>query len=316
MPNLPSVSDVQLVEPVLTNMLVAYSQAEVRFVASRIFPSVPVDKDSGTFGKFTKKYWFTDEMATRAPGDRFARSGFGVESDTYNTNPQFALETPIADEVRKNSQLPMDLETAAVKWLGQKNLLRKEIAWATDFMATGVWGTDNTTATDWDDFAAGDPVNDITTAKRTISNNTGMDPNSLVLGYIVHQALINHPDIIDRIAYVQQATLGNIEVALAAILGLSNYLVGKATYSNTNEAVAFSASAIIDNDALVCWANPAPSLFEPSAGYTFVWDGGGGAGSIYNVRDALSHADVIQIKAQWAQKAVASDCGYFFSDIV
>ncbi len=313
---IPTINDLQLVEPVLTNMLVGYMQKEARFVASRVFPHVPVDKDSGTYGIFTKKYWFTDEMVARAPGAKFARSGYGVSSSTYNTAPQFALETPIADENRANSQLPMDLETAAVKWLGQKWLLHKEIAFSADFMTTSVWGTSNTTATDWDDFAAGDPVSNITTAKRTISDNTGMDANTLLLGYVVHEALLNHPDVIDRIAYVQQATLANIEAAIGAILGLPNYYVAKASYSNTNESADFSATAVIDDDALVCYSNPAPSLFEPSAGYTFEWAPGGGNGRIYNVRDDLAHADVIQIKGQIDQKAVATDCGYFFSDIV
>jgi hypothetical protein len=311
----PTINDVQAIEPVLTNMLVGFSQADARFVASRVFPNIPVDKDSGTYYIFSQKYFWTDDMKPRAPGAPFPSGDFGVETDTYKTL-QFALEKVIADETRRNSQVPMDLETAAVRWLNAKNLIKKEVAFSTDFMTTGVWGTSNTTATDWDDFSAGDPVNDIMTARRTISNNTGLDPNTMVVGYIVHQALANHPDIVDRVAYVQRADLDTIEAALAAILGLPNYLVAKGTYAATNEGQTMTATAIVDDDALVCYVTPTPGIWEASAGYTFGWDGGGGPGSIYNVRDDRNHADAIQIKAQWDQKAVSTACGYFFSDIV
>ena len=148
---LPTINDVQMVEPVLTNMMTAFRQGTERFIASRVFPVVNVATDSGTFYKFTKKYWYLDALQRRAPGDPFARLDFGVESDTYKTE-QWAADYAIPDEVRANASAPLDLERAAVDFLGQKSMLRKEIQFAADFMKTGVWGTDNTSATDWDDF--------------------------------------------------------------------------------------------------------------------------------------------------------------------
>src|SRR3990172_7000333 len=255
---LPTINDVQAVEPILQNLLVGYQQSDERFVASRVFPGVAVDKDSGTYYIFTKKYWFRTEMEQRAPGQQYPRADFGTETSTYATL-QWALSVPLADEVKANSQIPMSLEEAATRWLAQQSLLRKEISFGADFMVTGVWGTDdNNSATDWDDFSSGDPVNDLFTAKRTVSNGTGVDPNTMVLGYIVHQALMNHPDIIDRIKYTQAATQASIEQALGAVLGFERYLVGKAVYSNTNESAAFSSTSIIDDDCLVAYVTPNP----------------------------------------------------------
>lgn len=312
---LPTINDLQLVEPILTNMLVAYRQDAARFVAGRVFPAVPVGSDSGTFPKLTKKYWFTDGLQVRAPGDPFARVEFGVESDTYKTL-QWAADYAIADEQRANSQIPMELERVGVELLAQKSLLRKEIQFAADFMTTGVWGTDNTTATDWDDFSSGDPVGDLLLASETISNNTGYTPNTLVVGHIVHRALMNHPDILDRIKYVMAAGQANIQTALLGVLGIDNYLVARGTYANINESEAFSATAIIDDDALLCYVNPSAGLFDATAGKTFVWQPGGGEGTIYRYRENSRHADILQHKEQWDQKVTASDLGYFFSDIV
>ena len=312
----PTHSEIQAVDPVLTNMLVGYMQADDRFIASRLFPSVPISTQSATYYAFTKKYWFLDTMQKRAPGGVFARSGYGVETAT-TTAALWGLEHPIADEARSNNQMPMDLERAGLQWLAQQSLIRKERAFAADFFINGVWGTsDNNSTTDWDDFTSGDPVNDVLTARRTISNNTGQDGNTLAVGYIVHQALVNHPDLVDRVKYVQAATMANVEGAIAAAFGVSNYLVGKASYNSANEGQTFSASAIIDDDALVCYVAPQPGIMSASAGYTFSWGGGGGLGSISTYRDQSVKSDVLQHSEAWDQKAVATDLGYFFVDVV
>ena len=310
-----TLNDLAAVDPVLTNLLVGYKQDAVRFIASQLFPIVPVGSKGGTYYIYDKKYWFTDEMEERAPGQPYARAKWGISTDTYKTL-QYALAVPIADEEREANQTALELESSAVEYLGQKSLIRKERAFSAAFLTTSVWETDNTTATDWDDFTSGDPVGDILTASRTISLSTGIEPNTIAVGHIVHEALVNHPDILDRIKYVQMPTVKATEVALAALFGLEKYVVGKAGYNAANEGQDASQTAIFDDDALVCFVNGAPGIRKPSAGYTFAWGGGGGAGVIINSRDDLNDADLIKNKEQWDQKVVATDLGYFFSDIV
>lgn len=313
----PTHSEVQAVDPVLTNMLVGYQQADARFVANRVFPLIPVDKQGFTYYTLTKKYWFLDEMKSRTPGAAFARSGYGVSTSTGYANT-WGLEHPIPREAQANSQVPMSLEQVGTKWLAQQSLIRRERAFSADFMVTGVWGTDdNNATTDWDDFTSGDPFNDILTAKRTVSNNTGQDANTMVLGYIVHVALQNHPDIVDRIKHVQVASLGNVNTALASLFDVANYLVGKATYNSANEGQTMTAAAIIDDDCLVCYTSPTPGIFEASAGYTFTWDGGGGNGQMSpTYYEEKTKSDILQNSEAWDQKAVATDVGYFFADVV
>src|SRR5210317_1257454 len=99
MPTLPTVNDVQAVDPVLTNLLIGYMQADDRFVASSVFPPVAVDKDSGTYYIVTKKYNFFDDLDSRAPGAPFPTVDFGVSTATYSTK-QYAGQIRIADETR------------------------------------------------------------------------------------------------------------------------------------------------------------------------------------------------------------------------
>lgn len=312
---LPTINDVQLVEPVLTNMMVGYRQSAANFVAGRAFPSVPVSSDSGSFAKLTKKYFFTDGLRERAPGDPFARLEFGTDKGTYVTR-QFAADYSLADEIRANSQIPMDLERVAIEYLVQKSLLRKELQFAADFMKTGVWGTDLATARKWNNASTGDPIGDILLASDTISGATGYTPNTLIVGHDAFRALTTHPDVVDRLRYVVVPTDAAVGAALTAFLGLTQILVCHASYNAKNEAEDMVATPIIADKALLIYNNPGAGIFDATAGKTFTWAAGGGEGTIYRYRDDARHADVLQHKEQWDQCVVAADLGYFWSDVI
>jgi hypothetical protein len=80
-------------------------------------------------------------------------------------------------------------------------------------------------------------------------------------------------------------------------------------------------------DALLCYANPSPSLLTPSAGYTFGWTGylmggggyqnAGGAGW-FAVRDfRIEWRRALRIEAEMAMdmKLIAGDLGIFMSGV-
>ena len=313
---LPTRNDVQAVDEVLTNMLVAYKQTQDRFVAGQLFPEVPVKADSGTYYLLAQGDWFRDGMQARPAGADFAFDEWAVSTTTYKTK-QWALAKSIPDEIRANSQLPMELENLTVEWLGQQSLIRKERGFAADFMTTSVWTTtDNNSATDWDDFQNGDPVNNVLTYYRTIDQLTGMQPNTLMVGQIVDMALRIHPDILDRIKYTSAATQAAVRSAMAALFGVDRYLVALAIYNSANPAQTASYSAIIDDDALLLHVAPRPGIFTASGGYTFTWAGGGGNGSIYQYYDNATHSTVVQSKEEWDQKVIGAGLGALWLDIV
>jgi len=277
---------------------------------------VSVPQDSGTFYTRTQGHWFLDAMAKRAPGADFPTTEYAVSTDTYAC-VQWAQSEPIPVEVRANSQIPMELETLSVQHLGQLSMLRKEIQFVSDFIAASVWTTqDNDSATDWDDYVSGDPVSNVRTGRRGINQLTGMRPNTFAVGEIVHDALANHPDIIDRIKYTAMATASTIENALAAVFGVDRYLVAEAIYNSSNPAQNASYSAIFDDDALLCYVSPSPGLFSATAGLTFTWAGGGGDGSIYRYFSNEKHADIVQIKESWDQKQIGAGLGAIWLGIV
>jgi len=216
----PTSSDVH-VDAILSNISVAYIQAQAAFIANRVFPAVPVEKQSDKYFTYTKGDWFRDEAALRAPATESAGSGYNLSTATYSTNV-YAFHKDVDDQVRNNADAPINVDRDATQFVTQRMLLRQEIDWNTNYFTTGVWDTDvvgGTNFTKWSNYAGSDPIEDVEAGKATILNSTGFLPNTLVLGYDAFRQLRNHPDIVDRIKYTSSEV--PTEGVLARLFGVT-----------------------------------------------------------------------------------------------
>jgi len=315
--NLPDVGDVH-VDKLLTTVSWGYMNSS--YVADSIFPIIYVDKQSDIIPKYTKSYWFRNEVQERAPGTIGARAGYAVDTSNKYFCVNYAIGKIIPDEVRLNADQPFDMDRDATEWVTDQMARKREIAFATNFMKTGVWGTDVTggsSFTKWSDYANSDPIGDIRDGIRTILQRIGRRPNVLLVGEIVWNALQDHPDIVERVKYTQMGVVTSDLVK--AILELENIYIAEAIYASSPEGTAeanVTYSPIIDDDALLIYVAPRPGLFLPSAGYTFIWRPAVGAGPqfIRRIRKEEEKADVIEAQSYFDQKVLATDAGYFFSD--
>lgn len=299
--------------PLLNSMLIAYMNEDADYIARRAAPVVPVNDESGTYLTIDQKHWFADKLERRAYGDTFAQGGYTYGSDTYKTE-QWGLEHPIPVEHEATSQVPMRLEQVGLSWLANQSNIRKELAFAAAFMTTSVWGTD-ATPTDWDD-AAGVPITDCGTARRTIKQAGAGKANAIFMGEIVFDALKVNAQILDHLKYTRSMTVAETEALLAATLGFEIIGVSKAVYNSANTGQAVSLAAIVDDDALVCIVEPGTDMFGVSSMKTFGWAPGGGEGSATSYNSDERNANILQHKEQWDQKLIGASTGYFFPDIV
>jgi hypothetical protein len=163
---------------------------------------------------------------------------------------------------------------------------------------------------------------DVRTAKRAIAEKTGYEPNKLVLGRPVFDALLDNPSIIDRIKYGQ--TPGDAAMArqdmLARLFGVDEVVVMNAVENTAKEGQSNSHSFIGGKVAMLCYTAPQPGLMTPSAGYTFSWTGLLGAGAegnrIKSFRMEALSADRVEIDMCFDQKLVSADLGWFWTSIV
>lgn len=317
MPN-PTTSDVH-VDAILTNMSIAYMQDQDHFVAGKVFPTVPVQKQSDKFFTYTQDDFFRDSVELRADGTESAGTGYGLSTDSYSALV-YALHKDIGDQVRANSDAPLSPDQDATRFLTQQMLLAQEIDWASNYFTTSVWGTDVTPGTLWSASSGSDPIGDVQTGINTILSNTGYLPNTFVCSYAVFSILKNHADIVDRYKYTSSASI--TADLLASVLGVERVLVMGGIKNTADEGASASYSQIGDKDACLLYTAPNAGIMAPSAGYNFSWTGlaqSGGIGTNTAIsRFRLDHlrADRIEIESAWSYKVISSALGYFFSNCV
>jgi hypothetical protein len=305
------------VDRVLTNISIAYAQNQNNFIATKVFPIVPVEHQSDVYYTFTKNDWFRDEAKPRADGDQSAGGGFGLSTEQYLAEVN-AYHSDVGPQARANQDDGLNLDRAAAEFVTRKLLLRQEIQWASDVFATGIWGTDATPSTLWSSDSS-DPISDIETGKETILTNTGFEPNTLVLGYQVFRRLRNHPDLIDRVKYTGVGRQLN-EMMLAQLFDVERVMVAKAIKTTNLEGETAGYALVHGKHAWLGYVAPSPNLLTPSAGYTFSWDSMGGIGdalSITREEIPLTRGAVrVEAQSAWDNKIVAADLGYFFNSAV
>jgi hypothetical protein len=322
------------VDAALTNISVAFLQNANNFVAGRVFPNVPVSKQSDRYFVFDRGDFNRDEAELRAPGTESAGGGYRLDNTpTYFANV-FAHHHDVPDQVLANADAAVDPERAAADFVTHKMLIRREKDFVAKFMTSGVWsntvtGVASSAGTDevikWSDTTSGDPIGDIDEAKAEVLESTGFLPNKLVIGYKVFDALKRHPDIIDLVKYSGGVGPNNpalvSEQALASVFGVESVMVARAIENTAAEGLTNAHSFIAGGKALLAYAPPAPSLMAPSAGYTFSWTGFMGQTNAFGFatkRFRMEHLESTRVEGQMAydQKVVSSDLGYLFDAII
>ena len=305
------------VDAILTNISVAYMQQQQNFIASRVFPIVPVSKQSDKFFTYTKNDWFRDEAQRRADATESAGGGYGLSTDTYQCDV-FAFHKDIGDQTRANADAPINVDREAVEFVTSRLMLKMETQFVSSFFTTSVWATDATPSNLWSDYTTSDPLNDVETAKRTILSTTGFEPNTLVLGYDVFKTLKNHPDLVDRIKYTSSQVI--TEGLMASLFDVPRVMVAKAVKATNNEGGTAAYDFTHGKNALLCYSAPSAGLLQPSAGYVMSWTGvSQGLGQTVGtsrIRMEQFKADRIEAEVSFDMKVIGSDLGYFFSSVV
>jgi hypothetical protein len=305
------------VDAILTNSSVADMQKAENFIANKIFPIVPVEKQSDKFFKYTKNDWFRDEAQRRADATESAGGGYNLSTDSYNAEV-WAFHKDVGDQTRANADAPINVDREAVEFITSRLLLKMETEFVSSYFTSGIWATDNTPSNLWSDYTNSDPLNDVEDAKRAILSTTGFEPNTLVLGYDVFKELKNHPDLVDRIKYTSSSVITTDMIA--RMFDVDRVVVSKAVKATNNEGATGAYDFTAGKNALLCYSAPSPGLLQPSAGYIMSWTGvSGGLGqTIGSSRFRMESVKADRIEAEMAfdMKVVAADLGYFFASVV
>ena len=315
------------IDRALTNVSVAYIQEENAFIADKVFPLIPVTRQSDLYFIYDKETFFLDEAAERGNGEESIGGDYNVEKSEPYFCRVYAYHKDLTDRDRLNMDNPLQADKDATIFVTQKLLLKRERDFVDKFLKEGVWGTDITgvestpNATQcikWNKPLS-NIIADIRKYKRTMLENTGYEPNTLVLSRGAYDALCDHEEILDRIKYTQKGQV--TKDLIASMLEIPNVYVSNAVYK-TEKGVGGEMKFVSKNNALLCYVTDRPSLQTPSAGYIFAWTGLEGSGAYANrmvrIPTPLKGIGAERIEGEMAydQRLIARDMGIFFKDIV
>lgn len=321
------------VSAALTNVSVAYMQSADNFIADKVFPSVPVAKQSDLIWNFNPEQFNRNLMQKRAPATEAKVIGMVQTTVPYYAHV-WALAHDIADQTRGNADAVFSLDRQATQLLSNSALISKEQNFVSTFLATGIWGTDYTGVASapaagqfiqWNN-ATSTPIEDIRGAKRHVLAQTGFEPNKLVLGKKTYDNLVDHPDIVDRVKYGgTNGSPGLVNMqALAALLEVDEVVVAKSIINSALgdplPGAITTTSFIFGNGALLVYTPAVASIMMPAAGLTFSWNGWMGAADngfrVKKFRMEKEEADRIEIQGAYTQQLLGKSLGVFFSAAV
>ena len=322
----PTLEAVHVNRP-LTEISIAYMQEQTNFIADRVFPRIPVAKQSDRYFVYSKADWLRTDAQVRGPATESPGSGFDIDNTPTYYAPVYALHKDVDDQTRANADEPLNLDRDATLYVTEQLLIKRDMVWAGSYFTTGKWGLDLQGVAaapganqflQWDQ-AASTPIEDITGQAIAIAKNTGRRPNTLVLTPDVFNTLKQHADLIDRVKYTSGQSLTT--AVLANLFEVERVLVAWAVRNTAAEGAAASMSfAVGSKGALLVYSNPNPSILQPSGGYTFSWTGYLGAEAmgarIKRFRMEELAADRVEGEMAFDMKLVGADLGTFFYDAI
>lgn len=317
------------IDKALTNISVAYMQDAASFIADKVFPIIPVQKQSDVYFIYDKGDFFRDEARVRSGAAESIGGDYGVSAATPYYCRVHAFHKDVTEQDRANYDEPLNADTDATDFVTQKMLVRREVDWASKYFVTGIWtreltghaaGTeaDPVGATEFVKFnlATSDPIKVVTNEIVYMASQTGFRPNKLVLSPSVFYALKNHDDILDRIKYTQKGIVTTD--LLATLFEVDEVHIAWAVVNTATKGAADVINFVMGKNMLLLYVPKRPAIKTPSAGYIFAWKGLLGAGA-YGNRIVRLPMDMLGIGTERIEgeiafdtKVISQDLGVFF----
>jgi hypothetical protein len=321
-------------DPILTNFSVGYKDQAL--YGDRIFPTTPVNTQSGRYRVFDRSNWLIFE-SRREPGT-VANEILGGKwsEDTFMTRER-SLQVPIFDEERQEltsqggfanpvfgGALQLNPETDATALATRSILLDHELRVSTLVRDPAQYAVSNKTTlsgtSQWDNYSGGtyplvtsNPVNDIMVAMRAIYAGTGRYPNTLIIPALGLSYIENHPRIVDRF---KTFTL-TADNAFQTLTGFQGQILAVDSLYNTANNIdsAPSIASFWGKDVWVGIVEPASGLNQFTFGKTFsqIYPDGS-TRPTDRWREEPRKADIVRVSMKYDLKIVSALAGYLIQN--
>lgn len=301
-------SNIRIVDPVLTNLALGYSNAQ--FVGEKLMPFVFVEKENNKlpiFGKEAFKLYNT-ERGIRAKSNRMNPEGITL-IDLGTT--EHDLEYPM--DYREQAEAAFNLQKRGTHVVTEAIQLRREKQIADLAQNVASYPTGNKivlSGTSQFTNAASDPISVINTGKEAIRQKIGKRPNTMIVGAQALNSLKFHDKLTDKIKYTQT---GMVDVPeLRALFRIENIYVGEAVWAADDGTL----SDVWGDNIILAYVPPQTDgidrdLYEPSFGYTPRRKGNPQV-DVYS--ESGGKLEIVRATDNFRPYIVGAEAGYLISD--
>lgn len=301
----------RMVNAALTEVARGYKNGDM--IAEMVAPRVPVPKMKATYPIYGKEAFRALTLA-RARGAASNRMVLDLDTGELAMR-EFDCEIPVPWEDREESNLPIDEKIRATRATMRVIELNREIQTADLVFAAATYPNGQKVALTGNDqwsaaHADSDPFADVATGRAAVRSAIGQEPNTLVLGYPVFEALARHEKVLARMSTSSDRVV--TEEILARLFNVRKVVVGRAV------KVLPQTTTPVD-----VWGKHAALVYvpetrdaaegEPAFAYCFEREG-------YPVtdeyRESAIKSDIVRTTVKRAVKVIGSDAGYLFQDAV
>ena len=273
----------------LTNVCLAYFQNLSGFVARKVFPIVPVPVSSAHYYEFDKGDLARDNVSRKPEFGHVAPGIYGKRENFYHCEVDQVItgvdQISTLDFQRTSAPAIIDPRRSKVRWVAEQMNIHLDRKWSAKYFNPQSWthvytGAGSSAAIGASHFyyfdnENSDPVIFVSQLRNRMLLAGLRKPNKMVLGANAYVALTVNPSILERIKYQgSEANPANVTAnVLAQLFGLDEVVVAESVYNAAPYGASDDMRFICNpDDALLTYTTNAPSIDEPSAGYTFTWD--------------------------------------------
>lgn len=257
-----------IVDKLLTNVSVAYVPEGL--IADLVLPEVKSAQSSGKLGKYSSNHLRIERSITGGRGTYRRVESIARSTDTYVIESH-GLEGLVTEDDKRNVEQPFEAEQDETLGLTSIISLEKEKVLADAVGSTSIL-TQNTTlsgTSQYDDYLNSDPIADFSTARGTVLDGCGLEPNAAIVPWKVWNVLRFHPAMLNALGFKENRPGGLSKQELAVALGVETILVPSAAYESAKEGQTSSLSQVWGNN-IVFYRRPSNNVaakMQKSLGY-------------------------------------------------
>ena len=290
---------------------------EAGLIGTQVMPILDVPVRAGQYPSFVLKegQLLKSDVKNRAPYGSFARGTRAFNQDTY-TALEYGYEEAVDDTVTLDVARFFDGEVIAAKLAKRKLLLAHELRVAAKLFDNTVFtATNSGTAYTTANLATFDAGADVQEAiDRLLAKGESTSNLKVVIPYAVWTRIRASTKFQNRLrgAGISSDTILNASTQAAAeVFGVSEVLIGRASYDTAPEGVAFAAGNVWSNTLI--WVgsvtDASAGFFGGGAGFTLNWSEYGPAIGVSTYREEAIKSNIVRASQYTAEKIVNANAG-------